>query len=75
MNPSRNGMAGIHSGVESPQQSQTNSVAAKGLSRHSSVSTTERHYIKDVPESTLQAMKMLETLCNPCATSGEGKPI
>lgn len=41
----------------------TDSLAAKGLLRHSSVSTTERHYIKDVPESTLQAMKRLEELC------------
>ena len=39
------------------------SLAAKGLLRHSSVSTTERHYIKDVPESTLQAMEQLEALC------------
>jgi integrase len=41
----------------------TDSLAAKGLLRHSSVSTTERHYIKDVPESTLQAMRRLEALC------------
>lgn len=50
------------------------SLAAKGLLRHSSVSTTERHYIKDVPESTLQAMKQLEALCNECATEDEAKP-
>jgi hypothetical protein len=43
--------------------------------RTTSVSTTERHHIKDVPESTLNAMKLLETLCNPCATRGEEKPI
>jgi integrase len=49
-------------------------IAAKGLLRHSSVSTTERHYIKDVPESTLQAMKLLEALCNDCANKGESKP-
>jgi integrase len=36
------------------------SLAAKGLLRHSSVSTTEPHYIKDVLENTLQAMKQLE---------------
>ena len=42
--------------------------------RHSNVSTTERHYIKDVPESTLQAMKQLETLCNDCATPKGTKP-
>ena len=45
----------------------SNSLAAKGLLRHSSVNTTERH-TKDVPESTLEAMKMLETLCNHRAT-------
>jgi integrase len=47
----------------------TGSLAAKGLLRHSSVSTTERHYIKEVPETTLQAMKRLEALC------GEGNAI
>jgi integrase len=50
------------------------SLAAKGLLRHSSVSTTERHYIKDVPESTLQAMKRLETLCNERAITQDSKP-
>jgi len=49
-------------------------LAAKGLLRHSSVSTTERHYIKDVPESTLRAMKLLEALCNDCATKRDAKP-
>lgn len=38
------------------------SLAAKGLLRHSSVSTTERHYIKDVPQNTIQAMKRLEAM-------------
>lgn len=38
------------------------SLASKGLLRHSSVTTTDRHYIKDVPEATLQAMQQLETL-------------
>lgn len=51
------------------------SLAAKGLLRHSSVSTTQRHYIKDVPETTLEAMKLLETLCNDCAKEGSTKPI
>lgn len=50
------------------------SLAAKGLLRHSSVSTTERHYIKDVPESTLRAMKRLETLCNERAITRDSKP-
>ncbi len=35
---------------------------------------TERHYIKDVPESTLQAMKLLEALCNECANQARAKP-
>lgn len=42
------------------------SLAAKGLLRHSSVTTTERHYIKDVPENTLSAMNQLEKLFNEC---------
>lgn len=50
------------------------SLASKGLLRHSSVSTTERHYIKDVPENTLAAMKQLESLCNIRATEGNAKP-
>jgi integrase len=47
--------------------------AAKGLLRHSSVSTTERHYIKDVPENTLQAMKQLESLCSEHVTAEAGE--
>jgi len=50
-------------------------MAAKGLLRHSSVNTTLSHYIKDVPETTLEAMKLLETVCNDCATEGATKPI
>jgi hypothetical protein len=30
--------------------------------------------IKDVPESTLQAMKLLEGLCNECANQRQVKP-
>ena len=48
--------------------------AAKGLLRHSNVSTTERHYIKDVPENTLKAMKQLEALCNERAMASDSKP-
>ncbi len=42
---------------------------------HSSVSTTERHYIKDVPENTLEAMKQLEVLCKDRAKPEGTKPI
>lgn len=51
------------------------SLAAKGLLRHSSISTTQRHYIKDVPSTTLDAMKLLETLCNDSAKGGSGKSL
>jgi integrase len=52
----------------------TDSLAAMGLLRHSSVSTTERHYIKDVPDCTLQAMKRLESLCKERAITEDAKP-
>jgi integrase len=51
------------------------SLAAKGLLRHSSISTTQRHYIKDVPATTFHAMKLLETLCNESAKEGSGKSM
>jgi hypothetical protein len=44
-------------------------LASKGLLRHSSLATTERHYIKDVPENTLRAMNRLEQLFNDCSTT------
>jgi len=44
-------------------------LAAKGLLRHSSLATTDRHYLKDVPENTLSAMNQLEALCNDHATA------
>jgi hypothetical protein len=37
-------------------------MAAKGLLRHSSVSTTLAHYIKDVPAVTENAMNQVEQL-------------
>jgi integrase len=45
-------------------------MASKGLLRHSNLTTTTRHYVKDVPENTLLAMNLLEKLCNGCATTG-----
>ena len=44
-------------------------LASKDLLRHSSLATTERHYIKDVPENTLSAMNRLEQLFNDCSTT------
>jgi hypothetical protein len=49
-------------------------MAAKGLLRHSSVLTTQRHYIKDVPETTLSAMRKVEALCKDCANETQSKP-
>jgi len=72
--PKWHGWYALRRGVGTAIADLANSVAAKGLLRHSSVSTTERHYIKDVPESTLEAMKLLETLCNPSATDAAVKP-
>jgi integrase len=43
-------------------------LASKGLLRHSSLATTQRHYIKDVPENTLSAMNRLEQLFSECST-------
>ncbi len=43
-------------------------LAAKGLLRHSNLSTTMAHYIHDVPEVTQQAMGMVEQLFGDCAT-------
>jgi integrase len=57
------GWYALRRGVATAVADLSDSLAAKGLLRHSSVSTTERHYIKDVPESTLQAMRRLEALC------------
>jgi len=42
-------------------------MAAKGLLRHTSVSTTLNHYIKDVPEVTENAMNLVEELFKPVA--------
>jgi integrase len=44
-------------------------LASKGLLRHSSLATTQRHYIKDVPENTISAMNRLEKLFSECSTT------
>ena len=75
--PKWHGWYALRRGVATAVADLSGSLAAKCLLRHSNVSTTERHYIhyiKDVPESTLQAMKLLEGLCNECANQVYGKP-
>jgi hypothetical protein len=39
--------------------------SSKGLLHHTSLPATQWHYIKDVPEDTLQAMIQLEALFQP----------
>ncbi len=43
-------------------------MAAKGLLRHSNLSTTLGHYVKDVPEITMGAMRRIEQLCGEGAS-------
>jgi hypothetical protein len=64
----RRGIATIVNAVEK------DAMAAKGLLRHSSVTTTQKHYIKEVPEVTLRAMEKVETLCTDCATPAANRP-
>lgn len=65
----RRGIATLVNSVEK------DAMAAKGLLRHASVTTTQRHYIKEVPEVTLKAMEKIEALCTHRATEAAGKPI
>jgi len=39
---------------------ESDQLASKGPLRHCSIATTQRHYIKDVPENTFSAMNPLE---------------
>lgn len=49
-------------------------MASKGLLRHTNLATTTRHYVKDVPENTLAAMILLESLFNDCSTGRVVRP-
>jgi integrase len=49
-------------------------MASKGLLRHTNLATTTRHYVKDLPKNTLEAMNRLETLFNQCSTSATQRP-
>lgn len=64
----RRGIATLLSAVEKDP------MAAKGLLRHASVTTTLEHYVKEVPEITLNAMKHIEALCNQHATGTLRRP-
>jgi hypothetical protein len=48
-------------------------MAAKRLLRHSSVITTQERYIKEMPETTLSAMKKVEALCNDRARDPQAR--
>ena len=64
----RRGIATLVNAVEK------DAMAAKGLLRHASVTTTQKHYIKEVPEITQKAMEKVETLCTNRATMEASKP-
>jgi hypothetical protein len=49
-------------------------MAAKSWLRHASVITTQKHYIKEVPEITRKAMEKIETLCTNRAASETSRP-
>jgi len=49
-------------------------MATKGLLRHTSVIITQKHYIKEVPETTRKAMEKIETLCPHRATAETSRP-
>ena len=64
----RRGIATLVNAVEK------DAMAAKGLLRHASVTTTQKHYIKEVPEITQKAMEKVETLCTNRANTETSKP-
>jgi hypothetical protein len=64
--------AGIATLVSSVEK---DAMAAKGLLRHASVTTTQKHFIKEIPEITLRAMEKVGMLFNKCSTVGTAKPI
>lgn len=64
----RRGIATLVNAVEK------DAMAAKGLLRRASVTTTQKHYIKEVPEITQKAMEKVETLCTNRATTEARKP-
>lgn len=47
-------------------------LASKGLLRHTTLATTDRHYIKNVPENTVAALNLLEAACNHYAAQPHG---
>ena len=61
--PEWNGWYAFRRGIATEITAATNDVlAAKGLLRHSNVSTTMAHYIKDVPEATRRGMECVQEL-------------
>jgi integrase len=64
----RRGIATLVNSVEK------DAMAAKGLLRHASVVTTQKHYIKEVPETTRKAMEKVEALCTDRATAVASRP-
>jgi len=52
---------GLRRGIDTSITNQVKDAnAAKGLLRHSNLSTTMTHYVKSTPENTRQAMQAIE---------------
>jgi integrase len=63
--PKWNGWYAFRRGIATEVTAATKDVlAAKGLLRHSNISTTMAHYVKDVPEATRLGMERVEELCS-----------
>ncbi len=63
--PTWRGLYAFRRGIATEVTAATKDVlAAKGLLRHSSISTTMAHYVKDVPEATRRGMEQIEVLCS-----------
>jgi integrase len=75
--PPWHGWYAFRRGIATEITSATKDVlAAKGLLRHSNISTTMAHYVKDVPDATARGMKLMEELCSKreVATVQRSKP-
>ena len=73
--PAWHGWYSLRRGVSTTLAGLTkDAMASKGLLRHTNLATTTRHYVKDVPENTQNAMNLLEALFNECSTTATTRP-
>jgi hypothetical protein len=58
----------------SQQCRKKDAMAVKGLRRHHSVTTTRKHYLKEVPEVMVKGTEKAEGLCTDRATAAASRP-